>query len=88
MSKLPNQLKYRSFQVVVLDSGDFYFSYKFNRKEICLEKCLNGFDVAIYDDNQGLLEPKVCTNSDGSETAKSIVARAVSIADKFYQDYK
>ena len=38
-----------------------YISYKFGKFEICLEPCLNGFCVAIYDNKQNLLEPKKCT---------------------------
>lgn len=39
-----------------------YYSYKNNEIEICLEPCLNGFDVALYDLNRCLLKEKICTN--------------------------
>ena len=26
-----------------------YYSFEFDDKELCLEPCLNGFDVALYD---------------------------------------
>jgi len=32
--------------------------------EICLESCLNGYDVAIYDKNLDLIGEKTCTNID------------------------
>jgi len=30
--------------------------------EICLESCLNGYDVAIYDKERNLIGEKKCTN--------------------------
>ena len=42
-----------------------YLSYKGKYCEICLEPCFNGCDIAVYDLNQSLLEPKFCTNLKG-----------------------
>lgn len=53
------------------NSGIVYLTYKSGSFEICLEPCLNGFCVGLYDDNQELLKPKACTNID-----------LVSMADK------
>ena len=39
-----------------------YLSYKTDRHEICLEPCLNGWDVALYDLEQNLIGDKYCTN--------------------------
>jgi len=41
---------------------DGYMSFTGKKVEICLEPCLNGCDVAVYDLNMDLLEPKYCTN--------------------------
>ena len=44
-----------------------YFSHILpDGREVCLESCLNGYDVAIYDKEGGnLIGEKVCTNIDG-----------------------
>ncbi len=57
-----------SFKREVLQ-GSFghYFSYKDEKYEVCLESCLNGYDVAIYDNNQNLIGEKECTNTEGME---------------------
>ena len=42
------------------------FSYKMpDGRELCLESCLNGYDVALYDSNQNLIGEKICTNLEG-----------------------
>ena len=50
-------------------NGSFghYFSHILpDGREVCLESCLNGYDVAIYDKEGGnLIGEKVCTNIDG-----------------------
>lgn len=40
-----------------------YYSLEFGNYELTLEPCLNGFDVAIYDNYGNLLEPKKCTKT-------------------------
>lgn len=51
------------------EPGSFkhYFSHILpDGKEICLEACLNGYDVAIYDKEGGsLIGEKTCTNIQG-----------------------
>ncbi len=45
-------------------AGHYYFSY-LNRWlgiEICLEPCLNGFDIAMYDKQNSLIGKKICTD--------------------------
>jgi len=51
------------------EEGSFnhFFSYKNDKHEICLESCVGGYDVAIYDLEQNLLKPKECTNINMSE---------------------
>lgn len=46
------------------------FNHLFTHKlkdggEICLEACLNGYDVAKYDKDLNLIGKKVCTDIDG-----------------------
>lgn len=43
------------------------FTYKNDKVEVCLESCLNGYDVAIYDLEQNLIGEKECTNVKGIE---------------------
>lgn len=45
-------------------AGSFghYFSYKDDKYEVCMESCLNGYDVAVYDLEQNLIGEKKCTN--------------------------
>lgn len=43
------------------------FAHRFYKKledgrEIDLEACLNGYDVALYDKDLNLIKPKVCTD--------------------------
>lgn len=43
------------------------FTYKDGKYEVCLESCLNGYDVAVYDSEQNLIGEKECTNTEGME---------------------
>jgi predicted membrane GTPase involved in stress response len=70
-----------------------YMSFRGENCEICLEPCLNGCDVAVYDLRQNLLEPKYCTNIDLSslsEFGKLIKVRRLAItkAIEFYEKYE
>lgn len=42
-----------------------YFQYDGDGFHICLEPCLNGCDVAVYDKDLMLLEPKFCCDLPG-----------------------
>lgn len=65
-----------------------------NGFEVCLESCLNGYDVAIYK-NKELLMDKQCTNIEGmvesqifpgfSVLAGEALIRAIKIANKMYE---
>ena len=60
-------------------------------REICLESCLNGYDVAIYR-NKELIGKKVCTNLEGmlesqimpgfSVMSGEALEKAIEIANK------
>lgn len=70
--------------------GHFYFSHILpDGKEICLEPCLNGYDVAIYQD-QELIESKQCTRlsmQDQLNDKKAAITKALVIANEFYEKY-
>ena len=71
-----------------------YFSHILpDGKEVCLEACFNGYDVAIYDKKEGnLIGKKTCTDIQGmvdSQVAPGFsvltgvaIGKAISIANK------
>ena len=63
-----------------------YFSYILpDGKEIRLESCMNGYDVAIYDKEGGnLIGEKTCTNMKGGRTSE----KAVEIANQKLEELK
>jgi len=64
-----------------------YWFYRFNGYEIAIEPCFNGFDVAIYK-NQELLEEKKCTNLDLEKVKVGVVwTVALKFVNKFYLKY-
>lgn len=46
------------------------FTHKLDDGEICLESCLNGYCVGIYDKNLNLIGEKTCTNIEGMAEAQ------------------
>lgn len=72
---------------------DGYMSFKGKKVEICLEPCLNGCDVAVYDLNQNLLEPKKCTDLELEKLnlLQRVVetrVKALEFAEEFYQRHE
>jgi hypothetical protein len=80
-------------------AGSFqhYFTYlDENGYEVCLESCLNGYDVAIYKDKELLVE-KQCTDIDGMLEAQIIpgfsmlggeaLQKALAIANDMYKKF-
>ena len=60
-----SQLTFDDFhEVKEKDSIIDYYSYTIfeTGHEICIEPCMNGFCVGIYDKNKWLIAPKKCTN--------------------------
>ena len=45
--------------------GHRFFTKLEDGREVSLESCLNGYDVAIYDKNLNLIGEKTCTNIEG-----------------------
>jgi len=68
-------------------------SFKGKYCEICLEPCFNGCDVAVYDLNQNLLEPKFFTNLNLPELSQieqiiNVRKLAIDKATEFYNKYE
>lgn len=54
----------KDFEKVDISNNLWYLVYKFKdgtKRSICLEPCLSGFCVGIYDGEEELLADKVCT---------------------------
>lgn len=68
---------------------DGWVSYQGKGIEICFEPCLNGCDVAVYDDKQSLLEPKFCTDLDnfGFGDKATLMIKAFEKAQEFFNKY-
>lgn len=55
------------------EKGSFqhYFSHKTeDGREVCLEACMGGYCVAIYDENENIIGDKTCTNIEGYSDAQ------------------
>jgi len=99
MNKKKTKLVLGSFKRIG-PPGSFghHFTWKNNEVEVCLESCLNGYDVAIYDLNQNLIGEKTCTNIQGmmeSQIAPGFsmgtgeaIDKAIEIANKKLQEYE
>ncbi len=78
-------LTLKDFKPKVVADTLTYFSYEFSAFEICLEPCLNGFDIALYR-NQNLVFDKICTDLDLSTTPwPQVYEKAVQLANDLYQ---
>jgi len=72
--------------------GHYFSCILPDKKEVCLEACLNGYDVAIYDKKGNLIGEKTCTNIKGMLEAQIMsgfsiltgeaLEKAVEIANK------
>ena len=70
--------------------GHYFSCILADGKEVCLESCLNGYDVAIYDREGGsLIGEKTCTNIEGMiEAPSEALEKAVEIANQKLEDLK
>ena len=74
-------LQTENFKIVKMgDCCGGYFSTIYKGREICLEPCCNGFDIGVYDQNQNILRPKICTNLTGANLISSL-DKAVDIVN-------
>lgn len=94
-----NDLKPSDFERIELDETFYYLRHEFigwdaNIYEVCLEQCLNGFDVAVYIKSAlgyELAERKYCTNvdlkpGDGIDLLEALT-RALAMATIFKNRY-
>lgn len=68
-----------------------YYSFSGKNCEICLEPCLNGCDVAVYDKRKDLLEPKYCTNLNRvfvMSEQDTVALLAIKKAKEYYEKYE
>ena len=47
-----------------------YFTAQVDGKEVCLESCMGGYCVAVYDAKKNLIGEKTCTNIEGMMEAQ------------------
>lgn len=74
-----------------------YFSWKNNEIEVCLESCLSGYEVAIYDLNKDLIGEKTCTKIEGMLESQIVpgfsmgtgeaIEKAIKIANKKMKEF-
>lgn len=82
---METNLKVKNFEWVPMDSysGIGFFTAKYKDYVICLEPCLNGLDVAVYDKRLNLITDKVCLNeTDRVKDTKYLMKRGVEEANK------
>lgn len=79
-----------------LDKEHYYYSFKSDTVEICLEPCAAGFCVVAYNEDKTMLESKKCTNCDGylssyqaifGERREDTWNKALVIADELYRRF-
>lgn len=70
------------------EPGSFahYFTTKLeDNREVCLEACLNGYCVGVYDENQNLIGEKTCTDINGYMDAQIVPGFSVMNGDALEQ---
>ncbi len=65
-----------------------YFSHTLeDGREVCIEPCLNGFDIAIYNLDKDVIGEKTCTNMDGYQYQLiEAMKRAIEIVNQKLRD--
>lgn len=96
------QFKREHFSRIDMDEYHYYYSFGVPGFEICLEPCAEGFDVAIYTDNDGIpqyeksaIEPKRCTETGDYTQIDALFGdrkdedwnKALAIADELLDKY-
>lgn len=86
-------LNRNNFIRIDLDKEHYYYSFKKDQVEICLEPCAGGFCVRVFDADQQLLESK-CTDCSGYLESFSAIfgerkddawLKALEMANEFYK---
>jgi len=85
-----------NFLRIDIDKDHYYYSFKREQFEICLEPCAGGFCVRVFDVNKNLIEPGKCTNCDGylesvyamfGERRDDAWVKALEIANELYKRF-
>lgn len=83
-----------NFLRIDIDKDHYYYSFKREQVEICLEPCAGGFCVRVFDADQQLLEPGKCTDCSGylesvyamfGERREDAWIKALEMANEFYK---
>ena len=86
-------LNRNNFIRIDLDKEHYYYSFKKDKVEICLEPCAGGFCVRVFDADQQLLESR-CTDLNGylesfsamfGERREDAWNKALEMANEFYK---
>lgn len=89
---LENKFTKKHFIKIELDERQHYYSFGVPGFEICLEPCVEGFEVAIYEDGN-LVGEKHCTKTGDYTTSlfqdrsEEDWNRALKIADELFDKY-
>lgn len=84
--KIPNFAT--EFKYIPINDYDGYYSYRGDGYELCLEPCLNGFDVGLYSHEGELLFPVKCTRLTGIYTQSRAYKSAIIIILELYKQYE
>lgn len=80
------------FNPVKLDSRYFCLEYPFQVKDrsytLCLEPCLNGYDIAIYDDKKDLVCQKRCMDQQYDVPFDEVLQVATNYLVEFLKEVK
>ena len=78
------KLTTESFSVIELpDTNIYYMAHKTaDGCEVCLEPCLYGYCVGIYDDTQNIIGEKTCTKFKSWSLGPEALYAAIDIANK------
>lgn len=84
------ELQLDDFALVNTSDGHYYFQFCDPTFEVCLEPCLNGFDIGVYlmtdkdEPYRSSVLDKECTNFKGTYTEETAFSKALEIANRLY----
>lgn len=79
-------MKFEDFEERYVDEKPYYV-FTDGEVQVCLEKCMSGFCVGVYDGNDYILAEKQCTNMPQA-TKQEQRDRAVELANVLYEQWK
>ena len=83
------KLTKKDFKTIKI-GGVPYLSFRGKKCEICIESGFGCIDVAVYDLNQDMLEPKVTLNSPGNSVMAFVefYKELDKVVNSFYQKHE